>query len=114
MAPRKERATPVVDDEPDAGRVLLELPRGRGQVLRVAVREFDGRELLDLRLWFWSEPDGGSETLMPTRKGVSLRLEQLDALRAALNGLAAELAQSGAADTPVAAAASLQSKITHS
>ncbi len=57
----------------DEGRVLLRLPRGEGQEVRLALREYRGRPFVDVRAW-WRAEDG---RWLPSRKGCSLRLVEL-------------------------------------
>ncbi|MGH2354089.1 MAG: transcriptional coactivator p15/PC4 family protein, partial [Chloroflexota bacterium] len=66
----------------------IDIRKNSVEVVRVALREYQGRRYLDIRLWYWSE-DGPEETLRPSRKGVTLRVEQLPELRDALDTLGA-------------------------
>ena len=72
----------------EAGEVLLERARGRGKILRLALREYRGHRFLDLREWVES-----SEGLRATPKGCTVPLDAVGALHEALG---AYLATNGA------------------
>lgn len=61
-------------------KVLLDIEKGRGEVIRVEVGEFKGRKLLHLRTWYTD--DAGK--LSPTKKGVALTYEQFQKLKSVL------------------------------
>ena len=63
----------------DAGRVLLEFQRHDG-VVRLALRDYKGAKYIDMRKWF----TGVDSELHPTKQGVSLSVEVLPELQAAL------------------------------
>ena len=65
---------------------MIELPKNRRETVRVSQREFGGRRLLDVRIWYPGE-DG---EMRPSSKGVSLALDQADELVAAIRTLAAQ------------------------
>lgn len=80
---------------PDEGQVLVEFDRrGEGheaaERLRVALKEFKGKQYVDARVWYGTS-DGA---WLPTKRGVTLRLGELGALRDAL-AEAIELTNSG-------------------
>ena len=84
----------------DSGtRVYAELVKNKRESVRIAWRTFNGRDYVDIRTHYWSE-EGPEEELRPTRKGVSLRLEQLGELREAL-----EAADAGSQRSPDMSAA---------
>lgn len=53
-------------------KVLLDIEKTRGEVIRVEVSEFKGKKLLNIRTWYTN--DAGE--LAPTKKGVTLSYEQ--------------------------------------
>ncbi len=72
--------------------VLFETQQGPAGVLRVSQQRFRGLDRVDIREFF--RPEGG-EDLVPTRRGVSVRIGQLPALRAALERAEQEAIRSG-------------------
>lgn len=61
-------------------KVLIDIEKGRGEVIRVEVGEFKGKKLLHLRTWYTN--DAGE--LAPTKKGVALSYEQFLKLKTIL------------------------------
>lgn len=69
---------------------VYEWPKnGRGEVVRAALTTFGGRRLIDLRVYY-TDADGA---LKPTKKGVSIAVEQLGELETAVQRLRAALAE---------------------
>ncbi len=46
--------------------------------VRVEPIEYDGQKRIDVRLWVWAKEQ---EQMIPTKRGVGLRLDQLDAFK---------------------------------
>ena len=46
--------------------------------VRVDPIEYDGQKRIDVRLWVWAKEQ---EQMIPTKRGVGLRLDQLDAFK---------------------------------
>ena len=46
-------------------KVLVDIDKGRGEVIRVEVGEFKGKKLLHIRTWYTNE----AGELAPTKKG---------------------------------------------
>ncbi|HMV34888.1 MAG TPA: transcriptional coactivator p15/PC4 family protein [Turneriella sp.] len=61
-------------------KILIDIEKGRGEVIRVEVGEFKGKKLLHLRTWYTN--DAGE--LAPTKKGVALSYEQFQKLKSIL------------------------------
>jgi hypothetical protein len=61
-------------------KVLIDIEKGRGEVIRVEVGEFKGKKLLHLRTWYTN--DAGE--LAPTKKGIALSYEQFQKLKSVL------------------------------
>jgi hypothetical protein len=61
-------------------KVLIDIEKGRGEVIRVEVGEFKGKKLLHLRTWYTN--DAGE--LAPTKKGIALSYEQYQKLKSVL------------------------------
>jgi len=66
--------------------VVLELERREGEKLILSKRTFKGQAYIDLRIFY--KNDGGE--WLPTKKGVSLRPEQVSDVAKAFQGLADE------------------------
>lgn len=60
--------------------VILDQWRGPGEVLRVCISEFKGRQYVDCRVWFTGQ--GGE--FRPGKAGITLREESLPAVLEAL------------------------------
>lgn len=70
-----------VSRPPDEGDVLLDLHRSNSEVLRVSWVQYSGSHYLSARIWS-RHPDG---TLLPSKRGVSVRRHELVQVRDALN-----------------------------
>ena len=68
-------------------KLIYEFNKNASEVVRVQLVRYDNRELLDVRVWILK--DGGD--YIPTRKGIALRLEQVDSLKQAIDKAAQEL-----------------------
>ena len=51
--------------------------------IRVEAIEYEGQPRIDLRLWVFAKQ---LDKMIPTRRGLSIRLDQLEALRSDLEG----------------------------
>ena len=61
-------------------KVLVDIDKGRGEVIRVEVGEFKGKKLLHIRTWYTNE----AGELAPTKKGVALSYEQFQKFKSIL------------------------------
>lgn len=61
----------------EKGVAIASIPKGRKAELRVSLNEWQGRQTVDLRLWYSLEPGG---VRGPSKKGVSIQASKLDAL----------------------------------
>lgn len=66
--------------EESNGTVLLEWNRSRGDVARLILQKFNGKDLLQLRVFYLDEKG----ELKPTRHGLTIPYQQLKPLRKAL------------------------------
>ncbi|HGO6126249.1 transcriptional coactivator p15/PC4 family protein [Burkholderia sp. Ed8] len=64
----------------EPGGYLLDMQRSASERLRVQIRQFRGREFLDVRCWY----DAGGGEYRPSQKGVTLNPSQLAELIQAL------------------------------
>jgi len=74
-----------------APKLVGEFNKNANETIRVRFREYDGKQLLDLRVWV--QNDKGN--FVPTRKGLSLRLDLVDSLKEAILKAAAEIEKGG-------------------
>ncbi|MBK7674396.1 MAG: transcriptional coactivator p15/PC4 family protein [Candidatus Accumulibacter sp.] len=63
--------------------IIAEIPKNSREVYRITRRDFKGYPLVDVRIWF---DDATTDELRPG-KGVSIKLEALPEIVAALSGL---------------------------
>ena len=56
--------------------VISEWPRNKREVIRIALNEYQGRKIIDCRVWWWGD-DGA---LKPGRSGLTLAVKHLQAL----------------------------------
>ena len=62
-------------------RVVAEIPKNASEIVRIALSEFKGKPLIDVRVYFKSETGGEPK---PTRKGVAINPALLPELIIAL------------------------------
>ncbi len=65
----------------------FEIERSATEKLIIEKTEFKGRELITLRIYFLSK----DEEWLPTKKGVTVKVEQIGELMDALNSIKASL-----------------------
>jgi len=85
---RAKKNAGMAGTKPIADQVLLELPAGPNEVIRVMLSTYAGVQRLDLRRWWRPDP---AAPYRATQKGVSIRLSELVQLRVAVQ-LAEQLA----------------------
>lgn len=71
----------------DAEHVLVELPRGDSDVLRVTRKVYEGKPFTDVRVYF----RGTDGKMHPTKKGTSIRDRELPEVLAALTRVATKI-----------------------
>lgn len=64
-------------------KVLVDIDKGRGEVIRVEVGEFKGKKLLHIRTWYTNE----AGELAPTKKGVAMSYEQFQKFKSILGAV---------------------------
>ncbi len=62
-------------------RIITDLVKNRRERIRIALDEYEGRQLVSVRTWYFD--DNGA--LKPTPKGLSVDIRHLSALRQALH-----------------------------
>ena len=72
--------------------VVAEIVKNRRETLKISLSQFHGHALADVRTF---APGTGVELLCPTKRGVSIRIEMLDELIAALTEAKAQAATMG-------------------
>lgn len=82
VEPAAKKAAAPDSPEVDAGVCVASIPKGRTAELRVTVRDWKGRRIVDVRVW--ALPKGGGDHV-PSRKGVAVDESKLDALIEALH-----------------------------
>lgn len=75
-------------------KIYAELPKGRGYVLRISSEQFGGRHVIDTRIWFATRP-GDRDTLRLTPERLSVSVERLPELIAALQAAEMDLSERG-------------------
>lgn len=66
------------------GEIVAEIPKNSRECYRVVRRVYKGYPLVDIRVWF---DDATTGELRPSGKGVTIKLEVLPEIVAALSGL---------------------------
>lgn len=72
--------------------VVAEIVKNSRETLKISLSQFHGHALADVRTY---APVTGVELLCPTKRGVSIRIEMLDELIAALTEAKAQAATMG-------------------
>jgi hypothetical protein len=79
--PSASKRPASVSRPPDEGEVLLDLHRSKSETLRLSWVQWGDSRFLSIRLWS-RHPDG---TLLPSKRGVSVRRHELVQVRDALD-----------------------------
>ena len=69
-------------------KVVKAIPKNKFQEVRVAISEYEGNDLIDIRIW---SSRMGSDERTPTAKGVSLNVKLYSELKDAVLSLEKEL-----------------------
>ncbi len=71
--------------EDQANHLVYAFPRGLGEEVQIAIREFKGKYYVDLRVWFQAK----NETVFrPTKKGVFFGMSHVEEFRKGVERLA--------------------------
>ena len=79
-------------DKRDFGkeRVVVALPHGRRDQLRISISSYKGRRFINLRVWY----RGDDAQLRPTQQGITFQPKQLETIISALQDTKERLKQS--------------------
>ena len=69
------------------GKLIAEFNKNASEVIRIQLTEYDGKELLDIRVWVTRD----EKDWIPTKKGISIRTEQIGDLKQAIDKAAEEI-----------------------
>lgn len=68
-------------------KLIDQFNKNASEIIRVQLVKYDNKDLLDIRIWVLK--DGAD--YIPTRKGISLRLDQVDSLKEAIDKAAEKI-----------------------
>lgn len=68
-------------------KLISEFNKNASEVVRVQLTEYQGKQLLDIRVWVLQE---GADAI-PTKKGLCLKVEQVGDLKEAIDKAAKEI-----------------------
>lgn len=70
--------------------LIKDIQRNAGEIIRIEVSEFKGKELINIRIWYLAGRDSsGNDIYKPTQKGVALNISEFQELRDGINKLEA-------------------------
>ena len=70
--------------------LIKDIQRNAGEIIRIEVSEFKGKELINIRIWYLAGRDSsGNDIYKPTQKGVALNIAEFGELRDAIDKLGA-------------------------
>ena len=61
--------------------IIKDIKRNEREIIRIEVSEFEGRELINLRIWYQAIDSKGDIVYKPTKKGVALNISQYEELK---------------------------------
>lgn len=70
--------------EPQERQLIHKFPRAEGEEIQFAIRKYRDKLFIDIRLWFKGESQAH---FLPTKKGVTLALGQIEELKTAVTKL---------------------------
>jgi hypothetical protein len=74
--------------ENEMGVTIKDIKKNNGEIIRVEVSEFQGREFINIRIWFANiDQNSGQIVFKPTQKGVALHISQFAELQDGINKL---------------------------
>lgn len=63
------------------GDIIMDIKRNDREIIRIEVSEFEGKELINLRIWYQAIDSRGDIVYKPTKKGVALNISQYNELK---------------------------------
>ena len=70
------------------GIIIKDIKKNSGEIIRVEISEFQGKDLINIRIWYSTmNPDTGEPIFKPTPKGVALQVSEFAELKDAINRL---------------------------
>ncbi len=70
------------------GVIIKDIKKSNNEIIRVEVSEFQGRDLINIRIWYPSiDNSSGDVTYKPTQKGVTLQVHEYAELKDAVDRL---------------------------
>ena len=70
--------------------LIKDIQRNAGEIIRIEVSEFKGKELINIRIWYLAGRDSsGNDVYKPTQKGVALNISEFKELRDGIDKLEA-------------------------
>lgn len=63
------------------GDIIMDIKRNDREIIRIEVSEFEGKELINLRIWYQAIDSSGDIVYKPTKKGVALNISQYNELK---------------------------------
>ena len=70
------------------GVIIKDIKKNSSEIIRVEVSEFQGKELISIRIWYSSIDPSGEFIYKPTQKGIALQISEFAELQDAINKLA--------------------------
>ncbi len=61
--------------------IIKDIKRNEREIIRIEVSEFEGKELINLRIWYQAIDGRGDVVYKPTKKGVALTIDKYEELR---------------------------------
>jgi hypothetical protein len=61
--------------------IIMDIKRNDREIIRIEVSEFEGKELINLRIWYQAIDSRGDIVYKPTKKGVALNSSQYNELK---------------------------------
>ena len=79
-----KQKTPKPDTE---GKLIAEFGKNSSEIVRIQLVQYKDQELLDVRVWVLRD----EKNYVPTKKGISLRVNQIEDLKQAIDKAAKEV-----------------------
>ena len=72
------------------GALIKEIQKNNSEIIKIEVSEFEGRELINIRIWYRSkmiDQTTGDYVYKPTQKGISLDISKFAELKEGIDAL---------------------------